>query len=250
MESFELTAAQWSLAALAAAGIGVSKSGFAGLGMFHIIVFAQLFGARASTGIILPMLVVGDVSAVAAFRRHARWEHIGRVLPPTVVGIVVGWLVMHRIDEQAFRPLIGGVVLGLTVLQVLRLARPGWFADVPHTRWFAVALGFTAGMTTMLVNGAGPIVALYLLAVGLPKYEFVGTGAWFFLIVNVLKLPLSAEQNLITWETLQLNGLLAPCVVAGLLGGRMLVRHVPQRLFDFLLLAFTAAASLRMLGAF
>lgn len=246
----DLTTAQWALAAAAAAGIGLSKSGFAGLGMFHIVVFAQLYGARASTGIILPMLVVGDLSAVAAFRRHARWEHIGRVLPPTIVGIIVGWLAMHRIDEARFKPLLGAVVLGLALLQIARMARPQWFNDVPHARWFAYTLGFIAGVTTMLVNGAGPIVALYLLAVGLPKYEFVGTGAWFFLIVNILKLPLSAEQGLITWETLVLNAKLAPCVVAGLVAGKFLVKFVPQRLFDFLLLLFVATAALRLLGVF
>ena len=246
----ELSADQWCWAAVAAAGIGFSKSGFAGVGLFHILIFAGLFGARTSTGILLPLLIVGDVSAVLAFRQHARWYYVRLILPPAVAGIVVGWLLMFRLDDASLKPAIGAIVLGLAVLQFVRMWRPDLIADVPHARWFAVSLGLLAGFTTMLANGAGPIVALYLLAVGLPKYEFVGTAAWFFLIVNVLKMPFSTSLGLVHPHTLALNAVLAPAVVVGLLVGRKLVKQVNQRLFDSLLLAFAATAALRILGVF
>ena len=66
----ELTAAQWSLVFVSAFGLGVAKSGFAGVGLFHVVVFAFIFGAKKSTGYVLPMLIFGDVCAVAAFRQH------------------------------------------------------------------------------------------------------------------------------------------------------------------------------------
>lgn len=246
---FELSPGEWVLAGLAALGVGFSKSGFAGVGLFHIVVFAHLFGGRPSTGIILPMLLVGDISALTAFRQHARWEHVWRILPPALLGIVLGWLAMRQIqDDTVFRPMIGGIILMLAMMQLARMWRPAWFTHVPHSTWFAWTLGLLAGMTTMLANAAGPIVALYLLAISLPKYEFVGTSAWFFFIINALKIPLSYEQGLITSETLKFNALLAPVIVCGLLVGRWLVHRVPQKLFDSLLLAFASLAAMRLIG--
>lgn len=246
----DFSPAQWLLAILGAVGIGVAKSGFAGVSLLHVVIFAYLFGARESTGVVLPMLIVGDVLAVCAFRQHARWEFVRRMLPPALAGIVAGWLLMHRLSGEAYKPLIGWIILVLTTLQLWRQARPTFFERVPHRAWFAWTMGLLAGGTTMLINGAGPIMALYFLAIALPKLELVGTSAWFFLIVNVLKVPFSATLGLIHPETLRLNALLVPAIAAGLFAGRWLVRRIPQRLFDGLLLAFAAIAALRLIGLF
>lgn len=243
----DLTPWHWLLAAFAAIGVGVAKSGFVGLSLLHVVVFAFLFGARDSTGIILPLLLVGDVAAVAAFRQHARWDYVRLMLPPTCLGIVVGVLVMGRLDDAAFRPVIGWIILSLVALQLARMRWPERLGDIPHSPWFAWALGLLTGLTTMLANAAGPVWALYALAVGLPKFEFVGTTAWLFLILNAFKVPFSAALGLIHVDGLLLNVALAPFVVAGLLGGRWLTPRISQRLFDALLLTFAAAAAVRLI---
>jgi hypothetical protein len=235
---------------LAAFGIGVAKSGFAGVSLLHVLVFAMLFGARDSTGVVLPMLIVGDICAVTAFHQHARWDFIRKMLPPACLGVIAGWALMHRLNEAAFKPLIGWIILGLAVLQIARLQRPNWFSDIPHARWFAWTMGVMAGVTTMLANAAGPVMALYFLAVALPKLEFVGTSAWFFLSINLFKVPFSAGLGLIHKQTLLLNAVLIPAIVIGLIAGRWLVTRIPQKLFDALLLSFVGAAALRMIGVF
>jgi len=245
-----LTTGEWFLAILAGYGVGFSKSGFAGAGLFHVVVFALLFGARASTGVVLPMLIVGDILAVTLYRQHARWDYVRRLLPPTILGIIAGWAVMQRLDEAAFKPLIGSIIVGLTLLQGLRMTRPDLFGKIPHSTLFAWGLGLLAGFSTMLANAAGPIFALYLLAVALPKLELVGTTAWFFLILNVFKVPFSLELGLIHRETLLLNALLIPAIITGLLTGRWLLHRIPQRLFDGLILAFSSIAALRLMGIF
>jgi uncharacterized membrane protein YfcA len=245
-----LSVVQWIIVILAAAGIGVAKSGFAGLGLVHVLVFAWLFGSRESTGIVLPMLVVGDICALSAFHQHARWDYVRRMLPPACIGVVIGSLLMNRLPEAAFKPLIGWIILGLAILQLARAQRPHWFAHIPHATWFAWTMGLLAGVTTMLANAAGPIMALYFLAVSLPKLEFVGTSAWFFLVINCFKVPFSVNLGLIHRDTLMLNALLAPAVLIGLLAGRWLVTRVPQKLFNALLLVFVAAAALRYIGLF
>ena len=246
----ELPASHYLLAIFGAFCIGVAKSGFSGIAMLHVLIFAFLFGARSSTGIVLPMLIIGDVLAVFTFRQHARWEYIRRMLPPAVTGVVIGWLLMLRIPDATYAPLLGWTVLGLTVLQLLRYARPELFAQIPHTTGFTWTLALLAGTSTMLLNGAGPVMALYFLAVGLPKFEMVGTSAFFFLILNVIKLPFSASLNLIHPGTLLLNALLIPAIFAGLCAGRWLVHHTPQKLFDTLLLLFAVVAAARLVGLF
>jgi uncharacterized membrane protein YfcA len=246
----DLTATQWLLAILSALGIGIAKSGFAGVSMVHVLIFAFLFGARNSTGVVLPMLIVGDICAVLAFRQHARWDYIRRMLGPACVGVIAAWAWMHRLDENLYKPVIGGIILALSALQITRMRRPDWFAHIPHAHWFAWSLGLLAGVTTMLANAAGPIMALYFLAVALPKLEFVGTSAWFFFILNVFKVPFSAGLGLIHRDTLLLNAALVPAIVFGLFFGRWLIRRVSQRLFDGLLLAFAAVAALRLLRLF
>jgi uncharacterized membrane protein YfcA len=244
-----LSTAQWLLAVAGALGMGISKAGFPGMSLVHVVVFAFIFGARTSTGIILPMLIAADVVAVRSFRQHAQWTYIRRMLPATLVGVVLGFLLMGRLDEKLFSPLIGTIVLLLIAMQVGRMARPGLFADVPHSRAFAWTMGLLAGVTTMLANAAGPIFVLFALAVGLPKYELVGTGALFFFIVNLAKVPLSAGLGLIGPQTLSLNLILLPAVFTGIAIGRWLTHRVPQSLFDGLLLAFAAVAALRLVGA-
>jgi hypothetical protein len=246
----DLTPLQWILAAVAAASMGISKGGLAGLGLLHVTIFAFLFGARESTGIVLPMLIVGDICAVTALHQHARWDYVRRMLPPACIGIVIGALLMRSVNESMFRPVTGWIILGLSVLQLARLLRPGWFGNVPHNRWFAWGMGLFAGVTTMLANAAGPIFALYALAVALPKFEIVGTSAWFFFIINTFKVPFSLGLGLIHGQTLLLNLILSPVIVAGVFGGRWIINRIPQRLFDEFLLAFAAIAALRLIGVF
>ncbi|HAM73034.1 MAG TPA: sulfite exporter TauE/SafE family protein [Verrucomicrobiales bacterium] len=246
----DFTLGEWLLAMVAACGIGVSKSGLPGISLLHVVIFAQLFSARGSTGVVLPMLICGDIGAVLLFRRHALWSHVLKTLPPAVLGVGIGWWLMRWLPEGRYRPLIGGVVLVLALLQLLRNWRPGPFTHVPHTHAFAWGMGLTAGVTTMLANAAGPVMGLYLLAVSLPKAEFVGTSAWFFLLINLIKVPFSAQLGLISTRTLAFNALLLPCIAAGLFAGRSLVARIPQKWFDSLVLAFAMIASMKLLGVF
>ena len=176
-----------------------------------------------------------------------RWDYVRRMLPPALIGVVAAAMFMSRIGDNTFKPLIGWIVLALAVMQGIRLRWPDWMGGVPHTRSAVWSIGLTAGVATMLANAAGPVIALFCVAVGLPKFEVVGTLAWFFLIVNVFKLPFSAGLGLIRADTLLLNLMLFPAVVAGVAGGRWVVHRLPQHVFDLLMLGFAAAAALRLI---
>jgi hypothetical protein len=242
-----LTALEWLVAATAAFGVGLSKGGLAGVGLYHVVIFAFLFGARESTGVVLPLLLAADVCAVTVFTQHARWDFIRRMLPPACLGVVAAALFMKVLREDTYRPLIGWTVLALATMQAIRMYRPDWLGGVPHTRAAVWSIGLLAGGTTMLANAAGPVITVYCLAVGLPKFEVVGTLAWFFFIINAFKVPFSAGLGLIHGDTLLFNAVLIPAVIAGVFGGRWLLHRLPQRLFNILMLAFAAVAALRLI---
>lgn len=243
-----LTPTHILLLILAGVGIGISKSGFAGVSMMHVIIFAVIFGAKTSTGVLLPMLVIGDLMAIWFYGKSVEWKQVQRLLPPSIVGVIIGTLLMSRIEEAVFKPSVGFIILSLTGIQILRTWYPKLFDHVPHKAWFAWSLGLLAGITTMVANAAGPIVALYLLAVALPKLELVGTSAWYFLVINVFKLPFSYSLGLISLQTLLIDVMFSPAIFLGMLCGNWMVKKIPQKLFDSFLLAFTGIAALRLIG--
>jgi hypothetical protein len=155
---------------------------------------------------------------------------------------------MWILEDVAFKPIIGCIILGLAGLQIYRMVWPRSLEQLPHAPLFAFSLGLLAGITTMLANAAGPIVALYLMAVALPKEELVATSAWIFLIVNIFKLPFSlVVLNLISKETLAINLVLAPAIPLGLAAGAWCLKRINQYWFNLLLLAFTVVAAVKML---
>jgi uncharacterized membrane protein YfcA len=246
-----LTPLQWTLAILAAFCVGFAKTGFSGAALVNVLVMASLFDPRASTGVVLPMLICGDILSVIAFHQHAKWPLVWRMLPPTIIGIIAGWLLMRRItNPHVFGPIIGWIILVMVILQAIRRWYPRAFEKAPHTRGFAWAMGLSTGVTTMLANGAGPIMTLYFLATETPKFVLVGTAAWMFLIVNTFKVPFSWSLGLIHGSSLLFNLVLVPAIVLGTVVGRWLIHRVRQDVFEALLLLFAAIAALRMIGLF
>lgn len=241
------TPGQWVVVALSALCVGVNKSGLPGLSLLYVATFAWLFPGQASTGVVLPMLVAGDIGAVLLYRRQADWGPIRRTLPVALGGVVLGWWLMKARPQADFRRIIGGVVLVLVLVQWARYWRPAWFTGLPHSRPFAWLIGWTAGITTMIANAAGPIMGIFFLLLDLGKQGFVGTMSWFFLILNVCKLPFSWDLGLIRGDTLIFNAVLVPLIVAGLFLGRWMIAKLPQKLFDTLVLGFAAVAAVKLL---
>ena len=247
--SFHLTGWQWALLALCAVMVGIAKTGIPGFGTLVVPLAAIAVGAKTSVGIVLPMLIIADVFAIAYHRRNALWGHILRLVPIALIGIVAGWSVSDRLDDAVMKRVIGLIVLAMVVL---RYAQKRWLAAetqnaLPQSRIFAVVMGFLAGLTTMLANAAGPVMNLYLLTVRLPKMQFVGTAAWFFFIVNWLKVPFQWDVGGITPETLRLNALLAAPIVLGAIIGIIALKRIPQRAFNVIIEVLTIAAAAKLL---
>ncbi|MFP4090276.1 MAG: sulfite exporter TauE/SafE family protein [Cyclobacteriaceae bacterium] len=239
----DITSQQWALLIICGMLIGISKTGIAGAGIMVIPVLAGIFGGRASTGILLPMLVVADIFAVWYYNRHAQWKYLIRLLPWTLAGIAVGVWVGDVVSDTAFRTMMAVIIficLGLMVWQDLRRQK----IKVPEAWWFSAIIGLAGGFATMIGNAAGPIMAVYLLSMHLPKNHYIGTGAWFFLIINVLKLPLHIGiWHTITYDSLMLNASMIPAIALGTGVGIFTIRKIPERAYRLFIIATTGISA-------
>ena len=242
----ELTTTQWLLLAAGAFVTGLSKGGIAGLGVLAVACFANALPARGSTGALLPLLIAADVFGVTFYRKHADWPKLWRLFPWAAGGVGLGFYAMGHVNDRQVARLIGGILLVMVALHVGR-QRQANGTNLPHTWWFAGITGVLAGFTTMVANAAGPVMVMFLLAAGLPKLEFLGTMAWFFLVVNCFKVPFSAGLGLINVASLRLDAWLLIAMVPGALLGPVIVKHIHQRAFEWLALVLTVIAAIRLL---
>jgi len=252
MQSVHLAAWQWTLLSAGAFVTGLSKTGIAGLGVLAVALFANALPARESTGALLPLLLCGDVFGVALFRKHASWPHLWRLFPWVVAGIVLGYLALGRFSNTVVQRLIGGILLAMVGLHLWRQnqaeGRNGAnFDQLPHTWWFSAITGLLAGFTTMVANAAGPVMILYLLAIGLPKLAFIGTSAWFYMCVNAFKVPFSVNLGLITGQSLLMDAFLAVALLPGALLGPVILKRLNQRMFERMALVLTLIATAKLL---
>ncbi len=235
---------QWALAVACTLMVGLSKTGLPGLGILFVPLFAMVLPARLSTGAMLPLLLVGDAFAVTWYRRNAVWRHLVRLLPWAVAGIVIGFFTLGVLDDRILRPLIGAIVILLLGVQFWRDHAKKGQATVPTAWWFAAVLGLIAGATTMLANAGGPVMMVFLLAMRLPKDDFIGTSAWFFAMVNVIKVPFSVGLGLITPSTLVFDAVIAAGVLVGCLLGVVAARKLPERAFSIVVQVLTLGSAI------
>jgi len=244
IQSYELTSLQWVLLGISGLLIGMSKTGISGVGLMVVPLLANAFGGRPSVGLLLPILILADIFAVSWYNRHAQWKYILRLLPWAFVGIITATIVGKNISDQTFNKLLAILVLGGVAVLVWRDLRSDKL-KIPQSRWFAGGMGLLGGFSTMIGNAAGPVMALYLLSMRLPKNIYIGTGAWFFFIVNLSKIPL----HVWSWKTITVNSflldlLMIPAIAAGAFFGIWLVRLLPEKFYRILVIVTTLLSAL------
>lgn len=226
-----LTNIQWFAISIAALSIGMSKTGVQAIMLMIVPLMAMAFGAKESTGVILPMLCMADIIAVAYYKRIADWKVVAKLLPTAILGFFLAIGVDNMIPNGQFRQLMGWtLVLALIVMIWSEIfgKENRWMKKW----WYAAIFGLLGGFTTMIGNAAGPVMSVYLLSMRKEKMEYIGINAWFFLVVNLLKVPLQAfVWDNITWDSLQLNLVMLPVIGIGSLIGIRIVKLLPEKIF-------------------
>jgi uncharacterized membrane protein YfcA len=230
---------QWALGAACALMIGLAKTGVPGLAALTVPLMVFTVGdSRYSAAWTAPLLIVGDVFAVWYWRRHAEARELFSLVPWVAAGMLLGGAAL-RIDDAMLRRVLGGLVLTMVLLTWLQRRRPTALQRGP-----ASIYGIVAGFATTIANAAGPVMTSYLLLKRMPKERLVATGAWFFLTVNLSKLPIYAASDRLSAASLTYDAVMAPLVVIGALGGFGLLRRIPQRVFETVTLGLASVSAL------
>lgn len=226
-----LTNIQWFVISIAALSIGMSKTGVQGIMLMIVPLMAMAFGAKESTGVILPMLCMADIIAVAYYKRIADWKVVAKLLPTAILGFFLAIGVDNMIPNGQFRQLMGWTLM-LALIVMIWSEIFGKENRWMKTWWYAAIFGLLGGFTTMIGNAAGPVMSVYLLSMRKEKMEYIGINAWFFLVVNLLKVPLQVfVWDNITWDSLQLNLVMLPVIGIGSLIGIRIVKLLPEKIF-------------------
>ena len=245
--SFNLSMLQWVWIVILAFLVGFSKTGISGLLMPIIPIIATVFGAKESTGIILPLLIIGDVFALYYYNRHADWRDIKKLLPWTFIGLVAGVTVGNYINDKQFKLVIAISVI-LCLITLIYSQKKGGNIKVPRNKWFYALAGIATGFTSMIGNAAGPIFSVYLLTMNFKKKDFMGTTAWFFFILNLSKMPLQIFfWHNISVKTVFLSIGMIPVIAVGALLGVLLIKKLNEKNFKYIIIGMTAVAALRLL---
>jgi uncharacterized membrane protein YfcA len=247
----DLSLSLWIFAALGAFMVGVSKAGITGLSILSIALFNHVFpSSKQASGLVLPLLIFGDFVAVFSYRKHTQWHYLWRLFPWTAIGVVLGYFALGRISDHSARILVGWIIVSLVILSYWRrfASSPDEERAPPLQRWpVGAVIGMTAGFITLVANAAGPLMAIYLVAMRLPKMEYVGTAAVFFMLLNLFKVPFMVDLGLITTQSFGFNLALAPAVLLGALAGRWLLVRVNQNLFEQLVLLLSAIGGILLI---
>lgn len=246
LQIMDLNWTQWITVIIVALIIGFSKTAISGVTMLTIPIIAAAFGGKDSTGIMLPMLLVGDLFAVWYYRESVEWKKVFLPLPWALAGLILGAVVGNYISDRTFLTLIGIIILvclGILVYTEMK----GKSIKVPGKVWFYVLVGVLSGFASMIGNAAGPIFTIYLLALGFEKINFMGTNAWFFFIINLIKLPL----QIFVWHnigirSMTITAVMLPLITLGAILGYYILKKINEKIFRYTVIIMTALAALKL----
>lgn len=226
--------------------MGFSKTGVPGLGILIVPLMAMVFPARRSVGVLLPMLITGDIFAITWYFRYTQWKKLYVLIPFVAAGMAPGFLVLHMIrEDRPLKLLLAGIILVLIGIELLR--RKFRWRNMPNSWWFSGVSGSCAGFGTAVGNAAGPVMSMYLVSRELNKHEFMGTKAWFFFAVNLVKVPFFIMLGMITPHTLKFNMYMVPAVITGVFLGFTVLPLIPQKIFNTAVILLALAAALKLL---
>ncbi|MBR4220400.1 MAG: sulfite exporter TauE/SafE family protein [Victivallales bacterium] len=243
----------WTVACVCAVVLGMSKCGLTGVGSLAVPLMAMVLPPKASTGVLLPLIIMADVCGACCFHRHVNWRLLLKLFPSAIVGIIIGYFLMKQawMNDQVIRKVIGVIVAFMAILSIVMKKHPLKIGEKEgkdvRTVVFAAIFGIVAGITTMMANAAGPIMLIYLLLMRLPKDEYIGTAAWYFAILNWLKVPFMVHLGLINPDSLLFNAKLAPLILAGACLGYWGAKKMTEQSFRLWIQIFTILAAIKLL---
>jgi len=241
--------AGWALYFFCAVLIGMSKTGIQNIGTLAVPLFAFLFGAKYSTGIVLILLCIADLVAIAYYRKEFLWAEVKKLLPASLFGLAIGLLLGNYIDDKLFKLLIGiCIIVGVGIMIWLEKTDLQKQEKLTKNRWYSPVFGFILGFSTMIGNAAGPALSVYMLSKRLDKISFAATSAWFIMILNFTKIPLQAfVWHNLSWAGLYLNLMAIPFILLGGFIGIKIIKILPEKEFRILIMTLVVISAILLM---
>jgi len=235
----------WLVAFAAINILGISKGGIKGISVILITLLVYVYGGKHSTGVLMPLLIAADLLAIAYYRKHVKWNYLLKMMPAMIVGVLIGTIIGKDLPELWFKNAMIAIILFSVIILLYWEKNPP--EEVPDNWIFSSSLGLAAGITTMIGNLAGPFANIYFLSMRMPKNEFIGTAAWLFFIINLVKLPL----HVFIWETVNVGSIqqsvsLLPALVIGFLLGVNLVKRIKEHSYRKMIIIITGIGALAL----
>lgn len=228
--------------------IGLSKTAIGGIGMVNAALLAAILPAKESTGVMLVLLLAGDLFAIGVYKKHVDWQLLRKLIWPVIVGVVVGAYFLAHTTDQSLKRTIGWIVLILVALYPItqRLQQKDIDISMKYPKPLRIVLGYMAGFMSMVANSGGPPMSIYLLIRRNSVMNFLGNTAWFFFVINVFKLPFTLGLGLLDFHSFHYIFPALPAVPIGAILGRKLVSKIDLELFQKITLISAAAAGLNL----
>jgi uncharacterized protein len=229
--------------------IGLSKTSIGGIGMINAALLATVLPAKESTGVLLVLLITGDLFAIGTYKKHVEWRVLQKLIWPVIAGVLVGVYFLASSSDQSLKRTIGWIVLILVILYPInqRLQKKDFDISLKYPKPLRIILGSIAGFMSMVANSGGPPMSIYLLIRRKTVMNFLGNTAWFFFAVNIFKLPFTLGLGILEFNSLQYILPALPAVPVGAIVGRKIVSKVDLELFQKITLVAAAVAGLNLI---
>ncbi|MDK3018388.1 sulfite exporter TauE/SafE family protein [Pseudodonghicola flavimaris] len=223
--------------AIAVIILGLSKGGFAGIGMASTPLVAAFTDPLTAAGLMLPIMLIQDPVAVFLYRRSFCPRLLRVMIPGGLIGVLAAYVLATSVPEWGVKVVLGAVSVIFAGWQLLGLVRrlPGAASAPRYDRLLGGLAGAASGFTSAIAHAGPPPFQIYVMPKGLRKEVYVGTSVIFFAAVNLMKLPSFAALGLFNRETLAVSALYLPLAVASSWAGARLVRHVDADRFRLII---------------
>jgi uncharacterized membrane protein YfcA len=229
--------------------IGLSKTAIGGIGMVNAALLATIMPAKESTGVLLVLLIFGDLFAIGVYKKHVEWKVLRKLIWPVIAGVIVGAYFLSHSSDESLKKTIGWIVLLLVLFYPIsqRLQKRELDISLRYPKPLRIVLGSMAGFMSMVANSGGPPMSIYLLMRRNSVMNFLGNTAWFFFAINIFKLPFTLGLGLLDFESFYYIFPALPSVPVGAILGRKLVDKIDLELFQKITLVTAAAAGLNLI---
>ena len=229
--------------------IGLSKTAIGGIGMVNAALLATIMPAKESTGVLLVLLIFGDLFAIGVYKKHVEWKVLRKLIWPVIAGVIVGAYFLSHSSDESLKKTIGWIVLLLVLFYPIsqRLQKRELDISLHYPKPLRIVFGSMAGFMSMVANSGGPPMSIYLLIRRNSVMNFLGNTAWFFFVINVFKVPFTLSLGLLDFQSFQYIFPALPAVPVGAILGRKLVNKINLELFQRITLVTAAAAGLNLI---